>query len=1718
MYIKFKRILALVMTLTMLFTAFQTTAFAQDDNSFTVEAVNDDENTNEKSSETENLEQETSEATNAQTPEQSVEQTPEQSVEQTPVVEEPVIEGDVLEGDVLEPEVLPNLAPSSDLSQGTETGENLENVNLNNMTLHWVPEVNPNRNVDDDLEVVLECDTNENHKHVCEDHPHEIYDRKLDNVIPKQVMEGPFNEYGRWTVYLGFTDSQISEFGKIAKEVWGVEHSVTPEEFFTNLRIKYVWDYDDWEWDLADRSLVDYHKDYHDDDDHDDNDDLVIRYTCNPVKPDKPSILEDVNVILRCLTKDDVTNHTDINRFDGVLTKATFYEEQISDVSYNEKEQKWEVVATFDDYQIRNFKKIADNVWQMEHTFEGNREITFQYDEKTGTWTAVGSQTKDGEIILDYTHIAIEPEKEYKITFYPGDNGTISGETQTTVVDGNKINWVPEAEPNEGWIFIGWKDDNGNTYTSEDVKNVVPTTDMNFTAQYEKDEPIVPGNNVDEIRVVISGDLKNQIKDTFGELISVVHLNERGGDGKTDYLMLTTPNAGGYYREYAPKGLTLENWTEYYESIIPISTLVWEENPCYGTNPMDEHIVDVKYTKERQWNDIFGLKDKIDVLTIYLDVPEEPPVEPEYTDITVEKTVNGIDTKDIGSFEFVLTDVETGEETEFTINEFTENKATTVIPKLVVGKTYTISEKADSTVRDGYEFKGVSVNGNVLSEENGRYSYTFIAGETVTVSFDNTYEMIPKSPVDEIRVVISGDLKDQINDKFLEFISVVHLNERGGDGENDYLRLITLNFGEYYKAKAPEGLTLENWTEYYESVIPVSSMLWEENPCYGTDPMDEHIVDVKYTEENGLCGKTNILTIYLGVPDDENPENPENPIDVSGIKVYNMIADANGITLKENPTDVVFNFRIDKLNAEGGTEATVGEGTNKDGGKVEFTSYVEKLADGDYRVLEVVTAPEDENWIYDTTIYNFTVKDGKASVQAGINFVNKLKDKEPENPIEASGIKVYNMISDANGITLKENPTDVVFNFRIAKLNAEGKTEAIVGEGTNKDGGKVEFTSYVEKLADGDYRVLEVVTAPEDENWIYDTTIYNFTVKDGKASVQAGINFVNKLKDKEPENPIEASGIKVYNMISDANGITLKENPTDVVFNFRIAKLNAEGKTEAIVGEGTNKDGGKVEFTSYVEKLADGNYRVVEVIPGLEDENWIYDTTIYNFTVKDGKASVQAGMNFVNKLKDKEPENPIDAAGIKVYNMITDANGITLEKNPTDVVFNFRIAKLNAEGKTEAIVGEGTNKDGGKVEFTSYVEKLADGDYRVLEVVTAPEDENWIYDTTIYNFTVKDGKASVQAGINFVNKLKDDSPVIGGDIKVVFNKGNAGNIENFPDGSVAVVVDKGTKLETKDVPNIIPDTNYRFVGWKDDATGTIYTSETILEIVVENNISFTAQYEYTGGSSSGGGGGSSGGGRTIEDEDVPLANLNLEDHFGYVVGYPDGTVRPNDYITREEVATIFFRLIDDYSREEYWSTTNSYTDTVPTDWSNNAISTLEKSNIISGYPDGTFRGDNYITRAEFAVISARFDETPYVGDDLFTDISGHWAQEYINRAGNRGWLHGYSDGTFAPNKYITRAEAFTLINAVLGRTPNNESLCDGMVTFSDNPKGTWYYAQIQEATNSHNVAEPVEGETNEVWTEVIPMRDWKAIEQPSNKTFIPDPYAPEIPDLSEVTE
>ena len=232
-------------------------------------------------------------------------------------------------------------------------------------------------------------------------------------------------------------------------------------------------------------------------------------------------------------------------------------------------------------------------------------------------------------------------------------------------------------------------------------------------------------------------------------------------------------------------------------------------------------------------------------------------------------------------------------------------------------------------------------------------------------------------------------------------------------------------------------------------------------------------------------------------------------------------------------------------------------------------------------------------------------------------------------------------------------------------------------------------------------------------------------------------------------------------------------------------------------------------------------------------------------------------------------------------------------------------------------------------------------------------------------------------------------------------------------------------------------------------------------------------------------------------ENAGQPTLNTQDHDAYLLGYEDGTVRPEGSITRAEVATIFFRLLTDESRDKFWSQTNDYTD-VPADaWYNSAVSTLSNAGILDGYEDGTFRPDGNITRAEFATITARFLEASYDGGNRFPDIDGHWAAEYINEAANAGIVDGYEDGTFRPQQNITRAEAVTMVNRTVDRHPDADHLLDNMVTWPDNPESAWYYAQIQEATNAHAYTMHTDQEDApyEIWTELLSNRDWSALEQ-----------------------
>ena len=232
-----------------------------------------------------------------------------------------------------------------------------------------------------------------------------------------------------------------------------------------------------------------------------------------------------------------------------------------------------------------------------------------------------------------------------------------------------------------------------------------------------------------------------------------------------------------------------------------------------------------------------------------------------------------------------------------------------------------------------------------------------------------------------------------------------------------------------------------------------------------------------------------------------------------------------------------------------------------------------------------------------------------------------------------------------------------------------------------------------------------------------------------------------------------------------------------------------------------------------------------------------------------------------------------------------------------------------------------------------------------------------------------------------------------------------------------------------------------------------------------------------------------------EPDDSPVG-LNTEDHVAYIIGYEDGTVRPGANITRAEVATIFFRLLTDETRESYWSQSSGFTDVASGAWYNNAVSTLTRAGILDGYEDGSFRPNASITRAEFTKIAVSFFK--HVGgasSNPFNDVpDSAWYAEFVKAAAELGLIDGYEDGTFRPNAPITRAEACTIVNRTLGRAPDKDNLLPEheMLTWPDNSRDAWYYAQIQEATNSHDYQWLG---AIELWTAKLAERDWDALEK-----------------------
>lgn len=270
----------------------------------------------------------------------------------------------------------------------------------------------------------------------------------------------------------------------------------------------------------------------------------------------------------------------------------------------------------------------------------------------------------------------------------------------------------------------------------------------------------------------------------------------------------------------------------------------------------------------------------------------------------------------------------------------------------------------------------------------------------------------------------------------------------------------------------------------------------------------------------------------------------------------------------------------------------------------------------------------------------------------------------------------------------------------------------------------------------------------------------------------------------------------------------------------------------------------------------------------------------------------------------------------------------------------------------------------------------------------------------------------------------------------------------------------GTKVTLDKTPT---RESYTFTGWYADKALT----QKITSVTMNGDKTVYAGWEATG----------------VPDK------LNGDDHFAYVIGYPDGKVHPKGNISRAETATIFFRLLKADIRDGNLTADNDFSDVSDGQWHNKAVSTMAKLGIVKGRRADSFDPDASITRAEFAAICARFSTRTVENSGSFSDISGHWAENEIERAAAFGWISGYPDGTFRPDTRITRAEAMTMINRVLCRMPQSESdLLDSMVTWPDNKPSDWHYLAVQEATNSHDFNR--QGEVGESWTKLTSVPDW----------------------------
>ena len=818
--------------------------------------------------------------------------------------------------------------------------------------------------------------------------------------------------------------------------------------------------------------------------------------------------------------------------------------------------------------------------------------------------------------------------------------------------------------------------------------------------------------------------------------------------------------------------------------------------------------------------------------------------------------------------------------------------------------------------------------------------------------------------------------------------------------------------------------------------------------------------------------------------------------------------EGDGLTVDSLPE----NFQITVKDAQDNIKGTLTKTEEAKKADDTLTWTISDLPAGEYTVSETNADVED---------YTYTAKyNGVAATQANSATVDVTAGGESTMTVTNTYTKnatvnlsqlIQKQLTLKDGSTLPDNTK---FTVTVTPKNG-GTQPAIIGTTTDQWTGGIEAegnTTYTVpfNFEDKDtlslpagtytYTVQEGATSPIS-GMQYDSNKYTLTieVENSKATVKyttgEGSTAIDVSKEKPLtiKNTYQTPDLTVTKQPYKVNNVDFKSGETVAHVNDQIIwKVNVtNNKTTQASTQLKDTLGGVTVYTdaALTQKVTlTGGDTWTAMVPGGDTVTYYVTYTVKAEDIPKGKIVNTIVMK--NGEKDSDPVSTWDTKQLKSATSLSTSDWTTTvtltlptvnkaeTTVATDTVNQTEVTPIIAISKGSYVIDQIGN------EFTFVPEltlKVGENEY------TGEKDG----DTNTYNFGTKDGEEYPYT-VTYTDK--------NGETPAQFTW----NINENVYAGTKVMLSYKLKLTT-------PNTKTGTYG-KDDLDGrlgipeseALYTNESAILYKKEGNTKLaefpkpSVSYTVSSGSS----GSHSGGSRP---------SLNTKDHYGYIIGYPvdyytgqpttDQTkkpVRPEGKITRAEVATIYFRMLTDESRTKFWSQSSGYSDVKTGDWFNNAVSTLSNAGIIAGYEDGSFKPNGYITRAEFATIAARFFDVTYNGKDLFPDISGHWAKDYINQAANKGFVNGYEDGTFKPDRNITRAEAVTLVNRTLDRHPDKNHFTKDMLVWPDNMDQTkWYYADMQEATNSHTyqMKENSDKTKYENWIKTLPIRNWEALEK-----------------------